>query len=228
MIQFNLLPDVKLEYMRAKRLKRLVMLLSGAVSGVAIFIFVLLFFTVNVLQKQHLGNLTKDISQDSKRLLEIQDLDKILTIQNQLNKMTELHDGKAMTSRLKTYISQVTPQNVSYAEVEVKVDESSMRFKGSADTLRTINQFVDTLKFTTYKNAEGVEVNAFSDVVLIDFGRDEKGASYEIEMKYDAIIFGTQSKIDLVVPNIITTRSVTEKPGENLFQPLSNPEDLEE
>lgn len=252
MIQFNLLPDVKLEYIRANRTKRLVMLVAGSVTAVSVGMFLLLFFSVNVLQKQHLKNLTNDINRDSKQLQEIKDLDKILTIQNQLSKLTELHDAKVYTSRMKEYITQVTPQNVSFAEVEVKLTEGTMRFKGSADTLRTVNQFVDTLKFTKYRtlidDGEGgskysEEKNAFSEVVLFDFGRDDKGASYEITLKYDPAIFTgvnfveekedgdnegekpvKKNPVQLIVPNIITTRSVTEKPDFNLFLPLSDSE----
>lgn len=247
MIQFNLLPDVKLEYIRANRTKRLVMLVAGSVTAVSVGMFLLLFFSVNILQKQHLKNLTNDINRDSKQLQEIKDLDKILTIQNQLSKLTELHDAKVYTSRMKEYITQVTPQNVSFAEVEVKLTEGTMRFKGSADTLRTVNQFVDTLKFTKYRTLVddgesgykySEEKNAFSEVVLFDFGRDDKGASYEITLKYDPTIFSgvsiveekegeepvKKNPVELIVPNIITTRSVTEKPDFNLFLPLSDSE----
>lgn len=258
MIQFNLLPDVKLEYIRAKRIKRTVMLIAGAVTAASVGVFILLFFTVNVLQKQHLKNLSKDIDRDSKVLQETKDLDKILTIQNQLSKLTELHDQKVYTGRLKEYITQVTPLNVSFSEVEVKLTDGTMRFKGSADTLRTVNQFVDTLKFTKYKklvldeNGEvnyGEEKQAFSEVVLFDFGRDDKGATYEITLKYDPEIFTASAyeedkdddtvvaaneqqqvkrkPVQLIVPNIITTRSVTEKPDDNLFRPLSNEQDEE-
>lgn len=223
MIQFNLLPDIKLEYIRARRAKRLVMLVSFLVAGASVAICLVLFFTVNILQKQHLNNLSKDINRDSKKLQEIEDLDKILTIQNQLSKLTELHDGKVITSRLNGYVTQVTPQNVSYAEIEVEISDTTMRFKGSADSLKSINQFVDTLKFTKYKIDGQDEKNAFSEVVLADFGRDDKGASYEIKLKYDPEIFNSQNKLNqLIVPNIITTRSVTEKPSAGLFVPLSD------
>jgi hypothetical protein len=224
MIQFNLLPDVKLAYIRARRAKRLVTVIAIGVVGAAVTVFVLLFLAVNVVQKQHLNNLSRDIDRDSKTLKEKQDLDKVLTIQNQLNKLTELHDGKSITSRLKNYLAQVTPSNVTYAEVEVKVDEGTMRFKGAADSLKTVNQFVDTLKFTTFQITDQPDTNAFNEVVLVDFGRDVKGASFEITLKYKSEIFASNNAVKLVVPNLVTTRSVIEKPNENLFKPLSNPD----
>ncbi|MDB5185908.1 MAG: putative Fimbrial assembly family protein [Candidatus Saccharibacteria bacterium] len=221
MIQFNLLPDVKLEYIKARRLKRTVMTFS-VVSGIAaLALTILLFVVVNVFQKQHMNHLTADIKRDSQKLQQTQDLDKVLTIQNQLNNLTPLHEKKAAASRIHTYLAQVTPANTTYAKVEVNMIDSKMSFTGAADSLKTINQFVDTLKFTKYTASSAQEVNAFSEIVLTSFGRDDKGASFEINLKFDPVIFDNTQQISLNVPTITTTRSVTEKPGD-LFQPLSN------
>lgn len=229
MIQFNLLPDIKLEYIKSKRSKRSIILISTIVAGGALAIFVLLFMTVNVLQKQHLNNLNRDIKRDTEKLQSIDGLDRILTVQNQLNKLTELHDGKPVISRFKGYITQITPAQVSYASITLNITAGTINFSGSADSFRTINQFVDTLKFTKYTLGESKEeANAFSEVVLTSFGKDEKGASYEIDLKFDPLIFASQSSVHLVVPNIITTRSAVERPDDNLLVPLSNPDTDEE
>lgn len=229
MIQFNLLPDIKLEYIKAKRSKRMIMLIAMAVAGGALAVFVLLFLTVNVFQKQHLENLSKDITEHSSELESIDDLGRILTVQNQLNKLPELHDNKPVLSRLRGYITQTTPPQVSYATIDVDLATSTISYTGTADTIRTINQFVDTLKFTTYKTADSnEEVSAFTNVVLTSFAKDERGSSYTIDMKFDPLIFSSKSTVTLTVPNIITTRSAIDKPTEDLLQPLSNPagEDL--
>jgi Tfp pilus assembly protein PilN len=226
MIQFNLLPDIKLEYIKTRRTKRSIIVISLAVAGVALGIFILLFMTVNVLQKQHISNLNKDIKKHSSDLEGIEDLDRILTVQNQLNKLTELHDSKPVISRFKGYISQITPAQVSYASITLDVANGTINFTGSADSLRTVNQFVDTLKFTKYTIGDETEQkNAFSEVVLTGFGKDEKGASYEIDLKFDPIIFSSQSDVKLIVPSIVTTRSAVERPDDNLLIPLSNPDE---
>jgi hypothetical protein len=246
MIQFNLLPDVKQAFIKAQRLKRMVIVVSVAVASFSIFITTMLFMVVNVYQKVQLDSLSDTIKRDSNKLKETKDLDKILTIQNQLNHLTALHEAKPSTSRIKDYISAVTPQQVSYAKIELSVlpDDYTIEFTGAADSLRTVNQFIDTLKFTKYtvmkeveqadkttkleKDDSFEEKNAFSDVVLDTFGRDDKGASFKITLKYDPTIFDNKIKIVLDVPNVITTRSVTEKPSLDLFQPLSDPEEGEE
>ncbi|MBI1856807.1 hypothetical protein HY003_00735 [Candidatus Saccharibacteria bacterium] len=224
MIQFNLLPDVKLDYIKAKRIKRFVILISITIAGALLAIMVLLFLAVNVFQKGHLDDLNVDIKKYSTELKSTQDLSKILTIQNQLNKLNKhdntpgLHDKKPVASRLFPYLSQMLPDKLSIANLDVDFEVQTMSFTGGADSLSTINKFVDTLKFTTYKiDKEPNEIKAFSSVVLTNFGRDDAAATYQIDLKFDLLIFDSSKEISILVPKIITTRSETEKPVD-LFQ----------
>jgi Tfp pilus assembly protein PilN len=226
MIQFNLLPDVKLEYIRSKRTKHSVILIATIVAGSSLAIFVLLFLTVNVLQKQHLDNLQVDIDRDSNTLKSVADLDRVLTVQNQLTKLTELHNAKPVMSRLKGFIAQVTPEKVSYASIDIDLEANTIKVTGSADSLKTVNQFVDTLKFTEYQTGDSAELTpAFSEVVLTTFGKNEDSAQYEINFKFDPVIFSSKSQVKLVVPKIITTRSEVEKPSQDLIVPFTNTTD---
>lgn len=226
MIQFNLLPSVKMEYVRARRNKRTTILIAGLAGAVSLAILVVLFVGVQLIQKKYSEDLSKDIKTESAKLENTPELNKILTIQNQLNSLTSLHDSKPVTTRIYGYLKQLTPAKVSVASLKIDYDLQTMDFTGSADSINTINKFTDTLKFTTFKTADNKEGNAFSAVVLVSFGRDDKGASYQISLKFDPTIFAGSSDVSLIVPpNKITTRSETEKPDENpeaLFQPLSN------
>ncbi len=103
MIQFNLLPDVKLEYIKARRTNRLVIGTSLIVSSAALVIFILLFMTVNVFQKKNITDLTADIKHGSAQLQSIPELNKVLTIQNQLSVLPGIHDQKAIASPIWLY-----------------------------------------------------------------------------------------------------------------------------
>ncbi len=92
MVQFNLLPDVKLEYVKTQRTKRLLTLISIVVSIVGLAVLFLSFVTVNVVQKKSLNDLSSDITKYSSQLKNVKDLDKILTVQNQLSTLKGLHD----------------------------------------------------------------------------------------------------------------------------------------
>ncbi len=221
MIQFNLLPSVKLDYVRARRNKRMTLLVAFLVAGSALAILIILFIAVQLVQKKYSTDLSKDIKTESSKLEGTQDLNKILTIQNQLNSLPGLHDKKPVASRLLTFIKQITPAKVSISKVLVTYTDQTIVLTGSADTIGTVNTYVDTIKFTSYKSDDNKEGSAFSAVVLSSFGKDEKGIKYEISLKFDPIIFSNSSGITLVVPpGKITTRSETEKP-DALFQPLS-------
>lgn len=218
MIQFNLLPDVKLEYIKARRTQRLVLIIATVLASVAFAIFVILFLIVNVAQKKHLNDLNNDIRTDTATLQAIPNIDKILTVQNQLNSLTELHEADPATARLFSYLGQLTPSQATISSVKADFTANTISIEGGANALSTVNQFVDTLKFTTYTTNENTTPQkAFSDVVLASFAKTDKGVTYQIDFKFDPMIFDNTLQVQLVVPKIISTRSETEKPTD-LFQ----------
>lgn len=221
MIQFNLLPEIKIQYLKARQQKRMVVLISTIAVVASVVILVLLASFVFGVQKKSIGDLNKDIDSKGSELQNTKDLSQILTVQNQLRALPELHDQKAVASRLFGYISQTTPADASIARININFIDSTMAISGSATTLETVNIFTDTLKFTQYKTASQEEDEdgkpAFSEVVLSTFGRDSKGATYTITIKFDPLIFSELEEVTLIVPNIVTTRSEVARP-EALFQ----------
>jgi Tfp pilus assembly protein PilN len=223
MIQFNLLPDVKLEYIKAQRTRRLMAASSLLVTVVAVALLVLLFGYGEV-QKKHISDLNNDITHETSQLRGKKDISKILTVQNQLNSLTDLHAGKPAASRLFRYVNQVTPAQVSITNLNIDLAAQTIAITGSADTLSSVNQYVDTLKFTTYKTNEkdSEATPAFSNVVMSSFGLSDdagtsKPASYTIVLSYDPVIFNITNDVTLTVPNRVTTRS--EAPStSDLFQ----------
>ncbi len=206
MIQFNLLPDIKIQYLKAKRQKQLVMLASIITVSISIAALVLLIVVVFGVQKKSIADLSSDIKANSTQLKSTQNLNKILTVQNQLNSLPSLHDGKAVVPRLFTFIEQVTPTAASINSLNADFAQHTMVVTGTADTLATVNTFTDGLKFATYHTAAApkAELPAFSSVVLSNFGRDNKDASYTITLSFAAPLFSEVSDTILTVPNINT------------------------
>jgi ABC-type Na+ efflux pump permease subunit len=229
MIQFNLLPDVKREYIKSKRQKRLIMSVSIIMIGASLTIVFLMFSVVQIAQKKNISDLTKDINSEIATLQSINDLDKILTIQSQLESLPELHSTKPETSRLFTYLNQVTPVEVKIGEVNLDLVNGTMEITGTGDSLAAVNKYADTLKFVDYKyTVDGVEQKAkpFTQV-LTDLRRNEERATYTINLEYDSLIFDNTLDIEFIVPAQITTRSVTGKPtiddgGNSLFEESDN------
>lgn len=216
MIQFNLLPDVKLEYIKARRSKRMVLLISTGLAAFALTVFVLLFLVVNVFQTKRISDLNKDIKKYTAQLESTKDLDKILTVQNQLNSLTGLHDQKVVASRLLDYLTQLTPAQATISDVSIDYSTNTISISGNADALSTVNKFTDTLKFTTFTTESSTEPQkAFSKVVLAGFAASDKGGvTYQLTFEFNPVIFDGTQKVTLSVPKIISTRSETEKPGD--------------
>jgi Tfp pilus assembly protein PilN len=212
MIQFNLLPDIKLEFIKAKRSKRLVMMVSFLAVAISIGILILML-AFNAFQKSRISALTDDIKEVDQRLQDVPDLARILTIQNQLNTLPSLYAQRPAASRLSGYLQQTTPTSISISQFKVNFEESTAEITGSSDSLESINQYVDTLKFTKYTvDTDTTEVNAFSEVVLTSFSRSSSEATFKVNMKIDPTIFDDAKEIKLVVPQTVTTRSETELP----------------
>lgn len=214
MIQFNLLPDVKIQYLKARRQKHLVMMVSTVVIIAALVFLIILTTTLFGLQRKNISDLTTDIENATTELQNTPDLSKILTVQNQLNSLPQLHDDKPVASRVFGYIDQATPSNVSIARLNVNFESNTMRISGSADSLETVNKFIDTLKFTEYTvDGDDATELAFSNVILNNFGRDANNASYTIEVSFDSVIFSQLNEVALKVPNVVTSRSDVAQPA---------------
>lgn len=218
MIQFNLLPDVKLQYIKTQRTKRTVITIAIISSIVALAIFAFLFVSVRVFQKIALDNASDDAKKLSSQLTGVEDLNKILTVQNQLSSVNSLHDQKVDAKRIPEFFNQLTPTQATISSLTVDYDAGTMNIIGQAPTLDIVNKFVDTLKFTTYQVDGGDEKpRAFNDVVLSTFGRSDEQATYVMTLSFAPEIFKKENKVTLVVPAVTTTRSVLNQ-SSDLFE----------
>ncbi len=227
MIQLNLLPDVKLEYIKAQRTRRLALTVAVLVCAASIALL-LLMLSIDGLQKKHLHDLNNDISSETSKLQNEPQINKILTVQNQLQSLTALHAGKQAPTRVFGYLNAVTPTSVSINSFSVDFTQQTMTITGSADSLTNINKYVDTLKFTTYATAVNTAAApAFSNVVLTSFGLNNgsqdksQAANYTIALSYDKTIFDITQPVNLSVPNIVTTRSDASQ-ASDLFKASTN------
>ena len=223
MIQFNLLPDAKLAFMKAKRAEHLALTVSSIAIVFSVIILILLFSVVDGLQKKSLSDVNADIQKYGNQVKSVTSLNKILTVQNQLKALPALENQKPVASRLFGYISQITPQQANISKLHIDFSKNVIELTGTADSLSTINKFADTLKFTTYTTGTGSKATAaFTGVVLSSFSRDAQTASYDITAGFAQPIFNVADKVTLTVPSITSTRSATEQPQVLFTEPSSS------
>lgn len=226
MIQLNLIPDVKKEYLKSQRLKKTITMSSFIASGFFLAIVVILIGTVYLFQKSRINSLQSNIDSNISALQNINDLDKILTVQNQLNALPQLHDEEPKTSRLFNYLSKLTPNTVKLENliVDFDPDAATIEVRGHAKSFKEVNKFVDAIKNATYVTVDDDQgrseaKKAFFDVVLsqIDKDNDEdsnRSTIFAANFSYETDIFSdTFSKVTLSVPNITSSVSVNEKPA---------------
>jgi hypothetical protein len=223
MIQFNLLPDVKLQLVKANRLKHTVSVVAIIAAGVALFIAVLLIITVDVVQKSHMNSLNTQITTLSGELKDTPNLDQVLTVQDEVNALPGLNSQLPVATRLSGFVSELTPSTATISTLNVNFQTNVITIAGSAGNLATINQFVDTLKLSSYQASSSLPTkNAFSDVVLSSFGyTSSTGASYAITANVDPTIFSdAYGTVALNVPNSTSTHSAST--SSTLFQPQTS------
>lgn len=221
MIELNLLPDVKQDYIKAERARSLVISISFIVTAASVGLLLLLL-SVSGLQKKHINDLTADIKKSTKELKAKPQISKILTVQNQLNSISALHDKKPSVAAFFTYLNQVTPESVDINTLTVDFTENSANITGGADNLSSVNKYVDTLKFTTYTiDGKNTPKKAFNNVVMSSFsisggskGKNAKPATYTITFNYDPEILDVTKKVTLSVPKLTSTRSTSGSPNE--------------
>lgn len=135
MIEINLIPDVKQELLGAKRVRAYVV--SGAIiTGIAAVALVILMaiylFTVQGVR----GSLTDNaITEKGKELSSIQDLSNMLTIQNQLGALTEMHASKNIDSRMFSILTAINPpqpNEVRISSAKVESETSTITIQGQA------------------------------------------------------------------------------------------------
>jgi hypothetical protein len=203
-------------------------MISSLIAIVSLVVFIMLLVYVDVVQKQHLNSLSRSITSEQNQLGSTGNLDKVLTIQNQLDALPDLDAHKPAVTRLFGDLIAVTPAAASISQLQItftstqgSTSNNTMQIEGNADTLLTINQFVDTLKFTVYNDSDSTSPTdpyAFTNVVLTSYGIQSTGDSFNISLNFNPAIFNIRdNKVTLHVPNKTTTRSITQLPTD-LFQ----------
>lgn len=215
MIQVNLIPDVKAEFLKAQNMRRVVQFFSFIFAAGAASLALFAFFYVSVVQARHTNALQTDIDSLVNDLKNDTDLDKVITVRNQLVSVPGLHMQKSLSSNSIDFFKKITPTSISYTDVAIDFEESVISFEGTGEDTKSVNEFSDVLKFATFTDEDVTEPEvAFpgvvTDVVVPKSEKDEP-ASFSIDAFFDPRLFDTKSA-KLEVPKAITIRSEVERP----------------
>ncbi len=129
MIEINLIPDVKQELLRAQTQRNVVISVAIILAIVAGGIVVVAALYVFGAQQLMMSSANKTIDEQYKTLQGVEDLDKMLTIQNQLKQVSILNDKKNMGSRLYGMLNVIIPSDPH----DVTISSMSVEPVGASD-----------------------------------------------------------------------------------------------
>lgn len=223
-VQFNLLPDSKLQFNRSQRTKKLVFTTAIVACSASLAIFLVMLGLVDGVQKKLMDDAATKVDKSSKQLQDM-NIGKVITIQNQLIALPGLHQSKHMTSRIFTFLPKITPPNVSINKLDVDTTKNAMSISGTAGSQKDVNTLIDTLKFTTYKVGSGSPAPAFQNVVESGFNINTTGIGYTVDMQFDPKLFANDSKDDQgkpIAPELSVDKSLFNSPLKDPSSTLFN------
>ena len=183
MIEINLLPNVKRELLKTRAMRNRVISISFLVGGasIAAVVVLALIFGSQIAAEAVQNGVIKDRND---KLMAVEDLNKVVTIQHQLTKINEQHSGKKINSRIfdvVTAVNPVAPNNVSFSDIKVNPGSKTITLEGSAvngySALETLKKTILNTKIQTTDGDKSSEVSLTKEIKDGDtsFGENSEG-----------------------------------------------------
>lgn len=213
MIQINLLPDVKQEFIRAKRTRNTVISIS-IIAGLAALGIVVLMLMLLATQALRDSAATKDIDNRFEELRAIEDLSELVTLREQLENIGEQHKNKTVTSRLFSILNASNPAErnlqVKFSSVSLIPVEQILVVEGSTvNGYRAVEAMAKTVLNTKIEFEGDGEKNTENLASSVEVGetslRDDSGGAevtFSVRIIVNPILFNSQvKKLVIVTPS---------------------------
>ena len=218
MIQINLIPDVKIDLIRAQKHRNMIISFSiiSMIATVSVVVLVAFYIFGAQAWRDKLAN--DNIKRESQNLLSIEDLDKNVTIQNQLATINATHEDKLMTSRIFGILNVLrqpgTQNEVNILSFALSKDEQTISLiaqtkNGGFEAADIFKKNIEAL-LVTYKpiNEDGsipesqenqVQVQLAKDVVLSSPTANSANGgaiNFNITFTYSKDVFSMKNHIE--------------------------------
>lgn len=207
MIEINLVPDVKQELIQAQRVRATVIsfsILIAVGAGIIVTLLAVYIFGVQTVRGVVLDGA---IEEGGKKLASVQDLSKTLTIQNQLTKISALHNNKKIDSRIFDVLVAIippSPNEVQISNLTIDSELEVVSIEGqAARSYAAVEVFRKTIESAkvTFVDEQGAnqEVVLASNVSTgeTSYGEDASGAKvlrFTMSFTYATELFAPSSK----------------------------------
>lgn len=224
MIQINLLPDVKQEYLRTQQTKQAVIVGSALISAVVLGITILLFVYVQVVQPQYQRVVQTDIDKGVQEMKAKPDAQRLVTVQGVLEQIPALKDQQQVISRTFNYLKDFTPRSVAYTRANVSLDTMTMTLAGGTVSYEQANVLANNLKSAkmTYRQGDVEQsLSPYTNIVFNSLSKAENSSdgrpiSFELTFQFDPLLFS---------PTISDQKVTVNASSEDLLLPSAQPFD---
>jgi hypothetical protein len=155
MIEINLVPDVKQELIKAQRVRASVISIAIIVAIASLGVIMVLALWVFVVQTARGVISDNTIKNESQKLSSVEDISNTLTIQNQLSKLSQMHENKSIDSRIfdiLTTINPSAPNNVAITHLSLDSTLSTITIEAqAANGYPALDVFKKTINGTTFQ-----------------------------------------------------------------------------
>jgi len=230
MIQINLIPDIKRELLRAQKMRRTaisISILTGLIAG-GVVVGLAVILGVQVVYEAHVRTSIKD---QYDALVKIDNIDNVLTIQNQLKTLQTYQDTRTMDSRLFDVLGAINPaapNNVQFSSVKLDPLNHLILIEGTAQNgyaaTETFRKTILNIKVESGSGGDVVTSPLTDNVTIGDtsYGQGANGSNvlrFSLSFTYpDGMFDNSLKNIKIVTPTakIDVTDSKTRVP-ESLF-----------
>lgn len=204
MIEINLIPDVKLEYIKARKARSKVVtiaVIAGIISLVVVVLLVIYAYGVQTVRNVVADNTIKS---ENAKLEQVKDLPEMLTIQNQLATLPELNSSKSIYSRLFDVINTTIPTTIQMSQFAIDSETQTITFDGQSaigySALETFKKMLSSAELQ-YKDKNGdqqkVALASNINVGETSYGENSEGIKvlrFTFSFEYAEELFAQTSK----------------------------------
>ena len=211
MIEINLIPNVKLELIKAQKTRSKVIATSIFVSIATLSIVAVLLAYIFGVQSIRGVLADNEIKSGSAKLAKVEDLDKVLTIQNQLTKISELNDSKKIDSRIFDILQVIIPREsagsstplIQISTISIDPESSVITIDGQTgqgySAVEIFKKTIDGARIKYDDSDTKNPLNFATDISTANtsYGEDSSGKKvlrFTMSFKYAEEIFAYSSK----------------------------------
>ena len=166
--EINLVPAVKAQMIKALKMRNLVLFICIIVSAASVGA-VLILFGIKSGQDIAMANQDGKLETMSAKLLGYDELGDLVTIQSQLDRLSDISENKTVLSRVFGALGVMLPtgdDSVTLSELRVDLTTNTLRMDGQADArtnplidYRVLESFKKGVELTKYDYGRYVDVN---------------------------------------------------------------------